>query len=146
MKSLNHRFRVRKGYTLVEVVAAIAMMALLMIAIGRVSMMKLSDQDSIDAQYDVLAADAYFADIYNDFHNCVRFTAEETLAGNMQLTFHQLDGAINVYGYYPGSGDCQKNGVHMFDAQNMIVQGAGNNLVVSIKLPDERLLEMSIFR
>lgn len=146
MKTLGRLARPRRGYTLIEVVAAVALMALLMIAIGRVSMMKLGDQDSIDAQYDVLAADAYFADIYNDFHNCVRFAAEESPAGNMQLTFHQLDGTINVYGFYPGSGDCQKNGVHMFDAQNMIVQGAGNNLVVSIKLPDERLLEMSIFR
>lgn len=146
MRSLTRRIKRRRGFTLVETIAALAIMSLLMIAIGRVAAIKLSDQDSIDAQYDVIAADAYFADIYNDFHSCVRFTFDETLAGNVQLTFHQLDGGINVYGYYPGSGDCQKNGVHMFDAQNMIVQGAGNNLVVSIKLPDERLLEMSIFR
>lgn len=131
---------------MVEMIASLAIMGLLMGVVGRMALIELADQDSIDTQYDVLAADAYMYDIYHDFHNCVRFETIETPAGNMILTFNQLDGSINTYGYYPGSGDCQKNGAHQFNAQNMIVQGAGNNLVVSIKLPNERILEFSIYR
>lgn len=135
-----------RGLSMIETVAAVALMTLLTVGLGKVSMMALADQDSIDTQYDVLSADAFFADIYSDFHGCVRFNITESPAGNVLLTFDHLDGASNVFGFYPASKDCRKNGVHMFDAQNMIVQGVGNHLIVSIKLPDERLLEMSIFR
>ena len=140
------RLRSRKGYTLIETVATIAIMSLMMITLGRITMVKLADQESVDAQYDVLAADAFMADIYNDFHSCVKFDVSETLLGNTQLVFNQLDGTVNIYAFYPDAGECRKNGHVQFKAQSMIVQGAGNNLVVSIKLPDERVLDLSIYR
>lgn len=140
------RPRSRKGYTLIETVAAIAIMGLMMVALGRVTMVKLADQDSIDAQYDVLAADTFLADIYNDFHSCVKFDVSETALGNTQLVFNQLDGEVNIYAFYPDARECRKNGYPQFKAQSMVVQGAGNNLVVSVKLPDERVLELSIYR
>ena len=140
------KFKRRRGNSLVEMIAALVIMGFLMATMNRVTMVRMADQKAVDAQYSVLSADAYMADIYADFHSCVNFTVETTASGNLLLTFKQLEGDIDIYGFYPDAGECRKNGVSQFPAQRMVVQGAGNGLVVSIKLPDERLLEMSIFK
>ena len=140
------RLRRRKGSSLIELIAAIVILSFIMVLIGRVTLVRLADQENIDAQYSVLSADAFFADIYEDFHSCERFEVNNMPSGDVLLIFRMLDGESNIYGYYRASGECRKNGIAQFPAKRMVVQGAGNGLIVSIKLPEERLLEMNIFK
>lgn len=136
----------RRGFTMIETIASVAILGLLTITIGRVTMVKMSDQDSIERQYSVLAVDAYLADIYTDFHRATSYKFEETPAGQRTLTFVRSDGIASVYSMDPTSGACYKNGVWQFAASSMEVVGTPVNLTVSIKLPNERLLDISIYR
>ena len=148
-RSLNWSRKVarrRRGFTMIETVACVAILGLLTIAMGRVSMIKLNNQDSIDRQYSVLAADSFMADIYKDFHEAISYDFIESPAGQRMLTFVKADGTSSVYSLDPTSGGCYKDGVWQFAATQFEVVGTTENLTVSIKLPNERLLDYSIYR
>lgn len=131
---------------MIEMLAAVLMMGLVMSAVTQVSALRNTEQVSIDAQYRVLSADAWLADIYNDFHVALSYDFTESPAGQLMLTFVKSDGSSSIYSFEPTEGKCYKNGVEQFDAQRLDVLVAADNLVVSLKLEDERLLEMNIYR
>ena len=136
----------RKGVSIIETVGALIIFGLLAITVTRIASMKLVVQADIDAQYAVLAADGYMADIYSDFHKCSSYSVDEYASGQIILTFTKDDGENNVYSFDPTSEVCMKNGAPKFKAKRFTVDGTNNSLVVTIKLPDERLMDFNIFR
>lgn len=136
----------RRAVSLVETIAAVMIMSLLMITIARLSAMELSEVDSIDAQYSMLAADAFMADIYDDFHAAVSYSFTESSAGQRSLSFVKPDGSATIYSYSPADLACYKNGVFQFDASRFEVIGTTASMTVSVKLPNERLLQYTIYR
>lgn len=136
----------KKGVSLIETLGALVIFGLLAITVTRIASMKLVVQADIDAQYAVLAADGFMSDIYTDFHHCSSYSVEEYDSGQTILTFIKDDGESNVYSFDPSRGVCMKNGAAKFKATRFSVDGTNNSLVVSIKLPDERLLDFNIFR
>lgn len=131
---------------MIETVASVALLGLLMITLGSVSMVKLSAQDSVEKQYSVLSADAYLADIYRDFHEAVSYSFVESPAGQKILTFVLEDGSSNIYSLDPSDSACYKNGVWQFKATSFDVVGTPVNLTVSVKLPNERILDFTAYR
>lgn len=132
--------------SMIETIAAMIVMSVLIATLTSLSGIKSADMDSVDQQYKVLAVDAWLADIYDDFHSCLSYSFEETPAGNKNLVFIMRDGSSHVYGFDQGSGYCTFNGARSFEATRLTVEGAGNVLIVSVKLPEERLLEMNIYK
>lgn len=136
----------RRGFSMIETIAAVAIVGLLTITIGRVSTMKIATQNSVDAQYSVLSADAFMSDIYHDFHQSVSYEFTESPAGQRMLTFVRFDGTAGIYSFDPNTGACYTDGIWQFNATRFDVVGTPNNIVVSVKLPNERLLDFSIYR
>ena len=131
---------------MIETVASLVLLGLLMVAIGRVSTVKIHDQEKVDMQYSVLAVDAYLSDMYHDFRRAISYEYTESPAGQQMLTFVRSDGTPVIYSYSPTATACYKDGVRQFDAQGFQVTCAVNNLVVSVKLPNERLFEINVCR
>lgn len=138
--------RSRRGVSLVETIAAVMIMSLLMITVGRLSALELSEVESIDAQYGMLAADAFMSDIYDDFHAATSYSFTESPAGQRSLTFTKPDGSAVIYSYSPTEMACYKNGIFQFDANRFDVIGTTANMTVAVKLPNERLLQYTIYR
>ena len=136
----------RRGFSMIETIASVAILSLLVIAMGRVSMVRLNNQESVDAQYSVLAADAFMADIYKDFHAALSYSFIESPAGQRILTFVLPDGSSNVYSLDPSENAVYKNGVYQFEATRFDVVGTPANMTVSVKLPSERLLDFTVYR
>ena len=131
---------------MVETIASVAILSLLVIAMGRVSMVRANNQESVDAQYSVLAADAFMADIYKDFHDALTYSFVESPGGQKILTFVLPDGSSNTYSLDPAEEAIFKNGVYQFQATRFDVLGTPVNITVNVKLPDERLLDFTIYR
>ena len=131
---------------MIETIAAVVILGMLMITLGRVSMVELNNQDAVDAQYSVLAADAMMTDIYRDFHRAVSYSFTASPGGQKILSFVFEDGEANMYSLDPSDSSMYKNGVFQFEATNFHVLGTQVNLTVSIKLPDERLLDFTVYR
>lgn len=87
----------RSGFSMIETIAAVVILGLLMITLGRVSMVELNNQDAVDAQYSVLAADAMMTDIYRDFHRAISYSFTESSGGQRILSFVFEDGEANTY-------------------------------------------------
>lgn len=136
----------RAGFSMVETIASVAILSLLVIAMGRVSMVRANNQESVDAQYSVLAADAFMADIYKDFHDALTYSFVESPGGQKILTFVFPDGSSNTYSLDPAEEAIFKNGVYQFQATRFDVLGTPVNITVNVKLPDERLLDFTIYR
>ena len=122
------------------------LMSMAFIVMSRLMSVKTEQFDQVDAQYSMLAADAFLADIYSDFHVSNSFSFETSPAGQILLMFEKEDGSSSIYSYNPSEMMCYKDGVPQFRAQRFDVVGAVNNLIVSLKLQDERLLEISVHR
>lgn len=99
----------------------------------------------IDAQYNILAADGWLSDIYRDFHASQSIEYESLDNGVNQLTFQMTDGLKNIYSFNQRTGWCYTNGVEQFQATRFEVVGTGNNLNIEVKLPQERLLSLSLY-
>ena len=136
----------RAGFSMVETIASVAILSLLVIAMGRVSMVRANNQESVDAQYSVLADDAFMADIYKDFHDALTYSFVESPGGQKILTFVLPDGSSNTYSLDPAEEAIFKNGVYQFQATRFDVLGTPVNITVNVKLPDERLLDFTIYR
>ena len=108
--------------------------------------MKLNNQDSVERQYSVLSADAFMAEFYTDFHDATSYEFVESPAGQSILTFVLEDGSSNIYSLDPSTGGCYKNGVWQFNATRFDVVGTPINMTVTIKLPNERILDYTIYR
>ena len=136
----------RKGFSMIETIAAVVILSLLVIVIGRISTSRLTNQDSIEAQYSVLAADAVLGDIYEDFHNALSYSFTESPAGQRMLVFTLKDGTSSVYSLNPTDDGFYKNGVFQFNATRFDVVGTGASMTISVKLVDERLLDYTVYR
>ena len=130
---------------MIETIASVVLLGIMLVVIGHVALTKITDSAHIDAQYAILSADAFLADIYSDFHRAQDIKNENTSAGP-QLSFIFTDNSENIYTYSPTTGLCYKNGVEQFRATRFEIVGATNNLNVSIKLPSERLLTLNMYR
>ena len=131
---------------MIETIAAVALLSLMMIVVGKISVMKATGVETIDAQYVVLSADAFLADIYTDFHRCSSFECSELGNGDTSLLFIMRDGGAVVYSFSDTTKKCYKNGVEQFGASRFTVIGGGNKINVSLKIRDERLLEINAVR
>ena len=139
--------RRRRGMTLIETVASVVMLSLIILAITKVSQIKMSDQASVEAQYSVLSADAFLADIYNEFHNASECKVNVTDSGCLVLEcINGETDKLNVYMFNPSEETCYINGIPQFKAKSFDVLLVSNCLYVSLKLPNEKLLEMTIYR
>lgn len=135
----------RSGLSLIETIASVVLLGIMMVIIGNIALTKLTDSAHIDAQYAILSADAYLADIYTDFHSALDMKYEQRESEH-QLSFMMADSLENVYSFSSVTGFCYKNGVEQFRATRFEVIGANNNLNISIKLPSERLLSLNMYR
>ena len=131
---------------MLETVAAVVMMSLLMIVVGRLSISTTDNTAEIDAQYSLLAADAYMSDIYDDFHKAVGYDFSQSPGGIWTLTFTKEDGTASIYSFDNIEGMCYKDGIPQFAAQRFAVVGAYNNIAVTLKLDNERILELVLYR
>lgn len=131
---------------MIETIASVFILGFLMITLGRVSMVELNNQDSVDAQYSVLAADAMMSDIYRDFHSALEYSFVESSEGQKILTFVMPDGDANSYSLDPTVPGMCKNGMFQFEATKFEVLGTQASMTVSIKIPGERLLDFTIYR
>lgn len=136
----------RRGTTLLETVACMALLVLLMAVLARISVMEMDEAEGIVVQYSALSADAFLADIYEDFRKSASCTIEETPEGQHLITFSLPGGTSTIYGWDSVSGMCLINGVEQFAAQDFAVLKAGTMLSVSIKVSGEELLEMTFYR
>lgn len=138
--------RRRKGFSMIETLASVVILSFLVVVIGRISTSRLTNQDSIEAQYSVLAADAVMGDIYEDFHNADSYSFTESPAGQRMLIFLLRNGDSRVYSLDPTDDSFYKNGVFQFKATRFDVVGTGASMTVSVKLADERLLDYTVYR
>lgn len=135
----------RRGLSMIETIASMVLLAIMMTVIGHMALTRITDSAHVDAQYAILSADTFLADIYTDFHSAQDFEYVEGSAGP-QLSFMMPDGLENVYSFSPITNKCYKNGVEQFTATRFRVIGATNNLNVEVKLPSERLLTLNMYR
>lgn len=139
----------RRGTNLLELLACVLLMSLMFFVLSRLTQSKQTDFESINAQYDVLAADAFIADIYRDYHRSDEISlqgmSEEEGDGRfVVLSFYDIEtAASHVYSFSEADGKCYKDGVEQFDATRFEVVLTYDSLIVSVKLPDERVLEVS---
>lgn len=144
--TLKKGIKARRGFSLIDTVVASALSVLLMIGVARLSLAKMGDFDTIDEQFAVLTADAFIADMYDDFHSSVSYRFEETVAGQKNLTFVASDGVGTVYTFSPADGACFIDGIRQFDADSMDVIITPADLFLNLKLPGEHLLELNVHR
>lgn len=142
----------KKGMSVVEAIAALLILTLSVMVMARLTALKMSEQTTLEDQYIVNNVDAYFSYIYSDFHNCQSLKIEETDDGSglgtVMLTFVMRDTALGsiIYSYEEQTGYCYRNGIQHFKCNSFDVAGSIQNLSVSIKLPNEKRMEMNIFR
>lgn len=138
--------RKRGGLSMIEMIACLVLMAMMLVIIGKVSLARTQDSMNIDAQYRILAADGWLADIYRDYHAATAINyVRNDATGENDLHFTMLDGSENVYSFSSETGYCYTNGVEQFQATRFEVTGTGRNIDVSVKIPSERLLTINIY-
>lgn len=138
----------RKGVTLVETIAAVVILTLLFLVVARLTATKITEVSTIGDQYSLQTVDGFLSDIYHDFHSCAEFKVDtEFDTDAVYLTFTFTDGVAPViYEYNRVTGYCYKDGRQLFECSTFEADGAGRSLSVVIKLPNEKRLEMNVFR
>lgn len=152
MKSLGFlRKRKRRGTNLLELLACLVFMALMFTVIARLTQSKQTDFESINAQYDVLAADAFIADIYRDYRRATEVSLQgmpepgsEEEPEFVVLSFYvNGEEGATVYSFSKPDAKCYKDGIAQFAAEGFEVILTYDSMILAIKLPDERVLEVS---
>ena len=137
------KVRRRRGFTLLEMAGALAFLIMMGAVIVNLALGKTNASLMLDAQYKILAADAWLAEIYSNFHSAESYEFQEFDDGEVQLKFTFSDGRASVYSHF---GEwCYSNGVQQFRAKSFDMFGAGNFFDITVKLPDERLLKISVY-
>lgn len=138
------------GMSLVETIAALLVLSLAVIVMGRLTALKVSEQTSLEEQFIINTVDAYLYDIYTDFHSCEELRIEEFSSAEgktVMLTFVMRDHAegSHFYSFEEQTGSCYKNGSEVFKCNSFRATGTTQNLNVAIKLPTEKRMELNIF-
>lgn len=138
--------RKRRGFTMVETMVTVILFGFLAIGFTQLALVQNSGEVSVDVQYSMLAADAYFADVYTGYRNAASFDLVESPAGIVSLTLIDSEGTPTIYSYNPTTKSCTINGVHQFYAYRYEVLCSDTNLLLSAKIEGERLMEISVYR
>lgn len=138
--------RRRKGMTLVETVIAILLLSLAVLVMARLTGVKVDHQANLSSQYSIQAVDAFFYDVYNDFHNASTFSVTQNTDGGYIMLFDLGDGNRSLYEFKASEKAMYSKGMEVFKCSNLEIRGAGNSLYVAVRLPSERVLEMDIFK
>ena len=140
------RLKRRKGFSLLETMASVVLISLGFLAVGYIGNSKLDASSKIDAQYSMVAVDAYLSDIYHSFHECTSLDFTEAPSGQKILSFTRMNGNAVIYSYNPSDNGCYKNGVRQFAASSFDVTKTTNSLSVVISLPGDRIFDIHIYR
>lgn len=139
----------RRGMTLVETLVALIIMALGVIVMARITAAKVQEQTSIDSQYVLLNIDAVLSDIYHDFHAAEVVNAYESGTGDdlvVSLNFDLGDGVVRLYAWVAKTGKLYVNGIEQFSCSAFEVRYTADNLYVAVRTPNEKRLDIDIFR
>lgn len=148
--------RKRKGMTLVETLVALVIMSLGVIVMARITASKVQETASIDSQYTLLSIDATLSDIYHDFQIAkeIKVSPEEddtststsTSDRIVSLAFDLGDGIVHLYDWFSETGKFYYNGIEQFSCTEFEVRYNSDNLYVAIRTPNEKRLELDVFR
>lgn len=145
--------KARKGFSLIEVIASVVLMSMLLIVMTRLTLAEASNSMIRDEQVDVMNADGWIGDIYDDFHNALTFEygrvvtpGVSTAESPIELRFTYLDGTYNVYRYDPITRSFYTNGVYQFTGQSFVVSADTLRLTLSVQISDKRKLNVSIYK
>ncbi len=132
--------------SLVETIIALLILSLAVLVMAKITAVKMEETSSIDAQYAVNAVDAFFSDVYHDFHRSVSYSAIENAgAQTVMLQFDCPDGPI-LYEFNGVTKQMYRNGGVLFDCRTAIMRVTGNNVYISVRLPNEKVMEFDVFR
>lgn len=149
MQKLNFctTFRKHKGLSLVETLIAVLLFSMAMMIMARLTAVKVDETYNLDNQYSLLNADAMMSDMYRDFHNCSELTiSTDETSGKCSVAFNLGEEGLSFYEYVPETGYFYKNGLQQFKANSFRVTGNLENITIALKLVNEKLLEMDIYR
>lgn len=138
----------RRGTTLVETIIALIVMGLAVNVMTRLTAVRLTEQESLDNQYVMVALDSYLSDIYHSFHACDSYTIETNdHTGYCRITFQiSADVGAAMYEFQPATGKCYFNGIEQFECSEFKAVGTMYGIYISVKLPHEREIELNIYK
>lgn len=138
----------RRGFSLLDIMIGAIIMTMTIGAMVKLGDLKRVNDLSIDAHYSVLGADAFFADIYSDFHSAIKcdIAGGTEMGESTTVTFLFDDGEFTTYMFVPDEDACYKNGKKQFDAKGMQANGTERNLYVNVMLNQGELMELDVYR
>lgn len=136
----------RRGTTMVETMAAVTILGLISLTVGQLAIMRNTGQVSLDAQYSMLSVDAFFADLYRDYREAVSFDYSESPSGILSLTLIDREGEMHTYGYIPSTQSCTVDGIHQFEASSFEIECSSSSLLITVKLPGEKLMDLCVYK
>lgn len=136
----------RRGYTLLETMISIVIMSFAMVGLSRAAIVELNTNSQIDAQYSMVAVDAFLSDIYHSFHSCTSMDLVEAPSGSKTLSFGNRDGGITIYSFDSTDNACYRNGVRQFSASSLDITKTSSSLEVIVTLPGDRMFDICIYK
>lgn len=140
----------RKGMTIVEVVVSMLLMALAIIVMGRLTMTRMIESESLNYQYVMQAADGMLYNIYQDFHECNSYNITHTVdisheVDTITIAFDMGSAAAHIYEYDAYTYTFYFNGASQFKCEDFTANGDSQHLYVSLKLANGERLEYTIY-
>lgn len=136
-----------RGLTMVEMLAAMVLSALCALTLVHVTNVKINAQTDIDSEAEMITVDAFFSDVYRSFKRCTVVDVIQSAPNEyMTMTFSGSDMSSTMYTYDPATGVLSKNNVTQFLCDTVTVSYVGNNLYLAVKIKDDRLIELSMFK
>lgn len=159
----------RKGMTVAELVVAILLLSFAVIVMGRLTMTRIAENESLNYQYTMQAAEGMLYNMYKDFHSCrdvvvdsspytatvkdkltrsgVTYVKGDTLPAVItSISFDLGASGSHVYSFDDFLYTFYYNGASQFKCEDFEVNGDMQHLYVSIRLANGERIEYTIYR
>ena len=143
---LNRFSKKRKGTSFAELIIYMLLTSFAFVLMVQSTTYKISNEKSIDVQYDVAAVDAFIVNLYRDYHSAKSVSLEETDSGIIVIVFNLGDGLSETYSFSMNDSACYRNGREQFKASALTAQLMNSQLYMNIKLEDERAFQFTIYK
>lgn len=147
MKSTRSRKK-RRGTNLIELIGCILMLSFAFMTIAALSARKLEDADNLYSQQAQMSADAFMSSFYRDYISSTAVDIQgDSATGLVSVVMtNAATGEISYYSYSDIDHYCYYNGMEQFKAREFSIIELPDSVIISIKLPNEKILDAQIWR
>lgn len=137
----------KSGFTMIEMMVALVLSFFCVMVLASLTTIKIGTQEDVDYQISLIAVDGFMSEVYKEFKTAdIIDVSSENDGSYVSISFSHVNGDSVIYTYNQASGEMRRNNIPIFNCYSVNAEYTANNLQLHVKLEDDKVLDLNVFR